>query len=92
MEKEDKVRRGKEECFIKSRRSSGYYVRLDGTGITDPASCEKLRLLQTANHYLIERMQGEKAVCGTQFLPGPIEAGGSLLMMDEKSYHSGYCG
>ena len=60
----DKVRYGRQECFIKGRRSSGYFAlaRLDGTVITNSASYKKLTLLQTANHYLIERIPGEKGV------------------------------
>lgn len=54
----DKVLYNGQECFISGRRSSGYFAlrKLDGTTITNSASFKKLRLLELANNYLIERM------------------------------------
>lgn len=53
----DKVRYGKDECFIKGRRASGYFslAKLDGTPVTDSAVYKKLKLLETTKHYLTER-------------------------------------
>ena len=53
----DKVRYKGTECFIKGRRSSGYFAltKLDGTVITNSASYKKLTFLETAKHYLAER-------------------------------------
>ena len=53
----DKVRYNGTECFIKGRRSSGYFAltKLDGTVVTNSASYKKLKLLETAKHYLTER-------------------------------------
>lgn len=61
----DKVRYGKDDCFIKARRSSGYFslVKLDGTLVTDSVLFKKLKFLETAKHYLIERReQGDLGV------------------------------
>lgn len=54
----DKVLYNGQECFISGRRSSGYFAlrKLDGTTITNSASFKKLRLLELANNYLVERM------------------------------------
>ena len=53
----DKVLYNGQECFISGRRSSGYFVlkKLDGTTITNSISFKKLRLLEPATNYLIER-------------------------------------
>lgn len=47
-------------CFVFGRRSSGYFdLRLlDGTKIHASASSKKLRLVQRASTYLIERRGG----------------------------------
>lgn len=54
----DKVLYNGQECFISGRRSSGYFAlkKLDGTTITNSISFKKLRLLELATNYLIERM------------------------------------
>ena len=54
----DKVLYNGQECFISGRRSSGYFAlrKLDGTAITNSISFRKLRLLEPATNYLIERM------------------------------------
>ena len=54
----DKVLYNGQECFISGRRSSGYFAlkKLDGTAITNSISFRKLRLLEPAINYLIERM------------------------------------
>ena len=54
----DKVLYNGQECFISGRRSSGYFAikKLDGTTITNSISFKKLRLLEPATNYLIERM------------------------------------
>ena len=54
----DKVLYNGQECFISGRRSSGYFAlrKLDGTAITNSISFRKLRLLELATNYLIERM------------------------------------
>ena len=53
----DKVLYSGQECFVKGRRSSGYFAlaRLDGAVITESVSYKKLKLLETAKHYLTER-------------------------------------
>ena len=53
----DKVRYSGTECFIKGRRSSGYFAltKLDGTVVTNSISYKKLKLLEPAKHYLTER-------------------------------------
>ena len=53
----DKVRYNGTECFIKARRSSGYFTlaKLDGTVVTDSEPYKKLKLLGTAKHCLTER-------------------------------------
>lgn len=54
----DKVLYNGQECFISGRRSLGYFAlrKLDGTAITNSISFRKLRLLELATNYLIERM------------------------------------
>lgn len=54
----DKVLYNGQECFISGRRSSGYFAlkKLDGAIITNSISLKKLRLLELATNYLIERM------------------------------------
>ncbi len=56
----DKVLCSGQECFVKGRRSSGYFAlaRLDGAVITESVSYKKLKLLETAKHYLTERRKG----------------------------------
>ena len=53
----DKVIYKKEECFVQGRRSSGYFQlkRLDGSTVTPAVSYTKLRLVETAKHYITER-------------------------------------
>ena len=53
----DKVLYNGQECFISGRRSSGYFAlrKLDNTTITNSISFKKLRLLEPATNYLIER-------------------------------------
>ena len=53
----DKVLYNGQECFISGRRTSGYFAlrKLDGTTITNSISFKKLRLLEPATNYLIER-------------------------------------
>lgn len=53
----DKVLYNEQECFISGRRSSGYFAlrKFDGTTITNSISFKKLRLLEPATNYLIER-------------------------------------
>ena len=53
----DKVFYNGQECFISGRRSSGYFAlrKLDGTTITNGISFKKLKLLEPATNYLIER-------------------------------------
>lgn len=61
----DKVRYGRDECFIQGRRSLGYFAlsKLDGTIITNSVSYKKLKLLETAGNYLTERRcQGDTGV------------------------------
>lgn len=54
----DKVLYNRQECFISGRRSSGYFAlkKLDGTVVSNSALHKKLRLLEVAKNYLIERM------------------------------------
>jgi len=56
----DKVKFDGRECFVKGRRTSGYFAlsTLNGEKITDSISYKKLKLLETANHYLTERRKG----------------------------------
>lgn len=56
----DKVLYSGQECFVKGRRSSGYFAlaRLDGVVIAESVSYKKLKLLETSKHYLTERMEG----------------------------------
>ena len=53
----DKVLYNGQECFISGRRTSGYFAlrKFDGTTITNSISFKKLRLLEPATNYLIER-------------------------------------
>jgi len=53
----DKVKYKNQECFIFGRRSSGSFSlrTLDGTHISDSISYKKLKLVEKASHYLIER-------------------------------------
>ena len=53
----DKVIYNKEECFIQGRRSSGYFQlkKLDGTLVSASASYKKLKLAETAKHFITER-------------------------------------
>lgn len=53
----DKVRYGKDECFIKGRRASGYFslAKLDGTPVKESVVYKNLKLLETVKHYLTER-------------------------------------
>lgn len=55
----DKVRLGKEECFIFGRRSSGYFDvrKLDGTRVHNAISFRKLKLIEQRKGYLQERRQ-----------------------------------
>lgn len=64
----DKAHYNKEECFIQGRRSSGYFQlkRLDGTLISASVSCKKLKLIETAKHYITER----RAVSSPWLKPG----------------------
>ena len=54
----DKVLYKGQECFISGRRTSGSFAlkRLDGTSISESVTFKKLRLLEPATNYLIERM------------------------------------
>ena len=65
----DKVRYGGQECFVFSRRTSGYFDlrMLDGTKVHASANYKKLKLLETANTILFERR--------TRIPPPPIEVG-----------------
>lgn len=53
----DKVLYSGQECFIFGRRSTGYFMlkQLDGSTISNSASHKKIRLLEKANNYLMER-------------------------------------
>lgn len=53
----DKVLCNGQECFISARRTSGQFMlrKLDGTVISDSISFKKLKLLEAATSYLIER-------------------------------------
>jgi hypothetical protein len=53
----DKVVYKKQECFVFSRRTSGYFdIRLlDGTAVSRNASYKKLRLVEKASTLLIQR-------------------------------------
>ena len=54
----DKVLYKGQECFVSGRRSSGSFAlkKLDGTTISEGVTFKKLRLLEPATNYLIERM------------------------------------
>lgn len=54
----DKVLYKGQECFISGRRASGRFAlkKLDGTSISKSVTFKKLRLLEPATNYLIERM------------------------------------
>lgn len=54
----DKVLYKGQECFVSGRRSSGSFAlkKLDGTSISKGVTFKKLRLLEPATNYLIERM------------------------------------
>lgn len=54
----DKVLYKGQECFVSGRRSSGSFTlkKLDGTRISKGVTFKKLRLLEPAINYLIERM------------------------------------
>ena len=56
----DKVKFDGRDCFVKGRRTSGYFAltMLEGEKVADSAHYKKLKLLETANHYLIERREG----------------------------------
>ena len=56
----DRVKINGKECFVKGRRASGYFAlaTLDGLKVTDSVSYKKIKLLETANHYLTERRKG----------------------------------
>jgi hypothetical protein len=47
-----------QECFVSGRRASGSFTlkKLDGTRISKGVTFKKLRLLEPATNYLIERM------------------------------------
>ena len=64
----DKALYNREECFVQGRRSSGYFQlkRLDGTLISASVSCKKLKLVETAKHYITER----RAVSSPWLKPG----------------------
>lgn len=53
----DKVAYNGTECFITGRRTSGYFAlkELDGTVVSNSISYKKLRLLEAATNYIIER-------------------------------------
>ncbi|MCR4441864.1 MAG: hypothetical protein NUV48_06885, partial [Peptococcaceae bacterium] len=61
----DKVLYEGQECFIFGRRTSGYFDlrKLDGTKVSASAYCRRLKLLERADTFLVERR-----VSG--FLPG----------------------
>ena len=54
----DKVLYKGQECFVSGRRTSGSFTlkKLDGTRISKGVTFKKLRLLEPAANYLIERM------------------------------------
>lgn len=54
----DKVLYKEQECFVSGRRSSGGFTlkKLDGTSVSKGVTFKKLRLLEPATNYLIERM------------------------------------
>ena len=53
----DKVSFEGEECFITGRRSSGSFMlkKLDGTTISNGAGYKRLKFLESANNYVLER-------------------------------------
>ena len=55
----DKVRLGKEECFIFGRRMRGYFkvCKLDGTVVHTDISYKKLKLIEPRKRYLTERRE-----------------------------------
>lgn len=63
----DKVKYGKEICFIFGRRSSGYFDlrKLDGEIIHRSASYKKIQLLETRKSFLTERRMQEIEIAGT---------------------------
>ena len=52
------------ECFVKSRRSSGYFAlsMLDGTKVTTSVNCKKLKFLETRKSIITERSYKDYAV------------------------------
>lgn len=56
----DRVKINGKECFVKGRRASGHFAlaTLDGLKVTDSVFYKKIKLLETANHYLTERRKG----------------------------------
>ncbi len=66
----DKVLYNKEECFITGRRSSGYFAvkKLDGTKVSDSASCKVLKLIESWKPYITERKAIPPAVKTAGFL------------------------
>ena len=54
----DKVLYKGQECFVSGRRTSGSFTlkKLDGTRISKGVTFKKMRLLEPATNYLIERM------------------------------------
>lgn len=59
----DKVKYNNQECFIFGRRATGYFDlrKLDGTVIHRSASYKKLKLIQSRNTWLIEKMVGRSS-------------------------------
>ena len=53
----DKVSYNDEECFITGRRTTSSFAvkKFDGTKVSDGISYKKLRLLESANNYILER-------------------------------------
>ena len=53
----DKVLYNKEECFIQGRRATGFFLlkKLDGTLVHAGVSCKKLKFLEKARGYIIEK-------------------------------------
>lgn len=54
----DKVLYDNQICFISGRRTSGYFAIKDifGKTLSSSVSYKKLRLLETAKHYTLERI------------------------------------
>ena len=63
----DKVKYGKEICFIFGRRSSGYFDlrKLNGEVIHRSASYKKIRLLEIRKTFLIERRMQDAGIATT---------------------------